>query len=215
MGLQLTVISISNSTVVCTVWLPLEQKISSIIYNSSLNYLCWKGYILLVYDCAIWCLCCFSTHHHHYFTCLLPDCTDICKTLMKFGGFLLMLCPRLYMTISVVQVTLHYSESCWKSRCAQAAGTGRGHDELLCWFLVSSPVLCAVVLCCENPSVLLPFGSLMLADGNPAQLSKTLNNLLRTKLLGLRVPFSFSFSFSLCKLPFKTKVSNYRSGRQV
>lgn len=78
------------------------------------------------------------------------------------------------------------------------AGTGRGHSELLCWVLVSSLMLCAVVFCCENPSVL-PFGSLMLADGNPAQLSKTLNNLLRTKLLGLRAGsfLSFFLLFSL------------------
>lgn len=153
MGLQLTVISISNSTMVCTVWLPLEQKISSIIYNSSLNYLSWKGYILLVYDHAIWCLCCFCTHHHHYFACSLPDCTGICKTFMKFGGFLLILCPKLYITSSVGlwwRVTLHYSESFWKSRCAQAAGTGRGHSELLCWVLVSSPMLCCCVVLWES-----------------------------------------------------------------
>lgn len=95
------------------------------------------------------------------------------------------------------------------------AGTGRGHSEVLSWVLVSSPMLCTVVFCCENPPVLLPFGSLVLADGNPAQLSKTLNNLLRTKLLGLRAGSFLSFSFSFCKLPFKTKVSNYRSGKQV
>lgn len=123
MGLQLTVISISNRTMVCTVWLPLEQKFSSIIYNSSLNYLSWKGYILLLYDHAIWCLCCFCTHDHHYFVCSLPDSADICKTFMNFGGFLLTLCPK-HMTSTVGlwwRVTLHYSETCWKSRRAQAA----------------------------------------------------------------------------------------------
>lgn len=123
LGLQLTVISISNSTMVCTVWLPLEQKISSIIYNSSLNYLSWKGYVLLVYNHAIWCLWCFCTHNYHYFACLLPDSIDICETLMKFGGFLLVLW-HMYMTSSVGpwwRVTLHHSETCWKSRCAQAA----------------------------------------------------------------------------------------------
>lgn len=56
-------------------------------------------------------------------------------------------------------------------------------------------MLCTVVLCCENPAILLPFRSLIVADGNPAQLSKTLNNLLRTKLLGLRAG-SFSLSLS-------------------
>ena len=152
----------------------------------------------------------------------MSDSADICKAFTEFGGFLLMLYPK--------RMTLAQWDAGGGSLCIalrpvgspgvqrqqlNKAGTGRGHSELLSWLLISSPMLCTVVFCCENPSVL-PFGSLMLADGNPAQLSKTLNNLLRTKLLGLRAgSFSLSFSFSLCKLPFRGKVSNYRSGRQV
>lgn len=120
-----------------------------------------------------------------------------------------MLYPK-HMTLAqctlVGGVTLWCSQTYWKSRHTkqelEEAGTGRGHRELLSWLLVSSSMLCIVVFSCEDPSALLPFGSLMLADGNPVQLSKTLNNLLRTKLLGLRAG-SFSLSFSSLQTAFQ------------
>lgn len=167
--------------------------------NSSWSYLPWKGYLSLRCDWAVWSLYCFSTQTITInFTCSLSGSADTKKSFAEYWDFLLILYPKhscnsvwlwwrvtaLLQDLSDIQV---FNGNSWTE-------TGREeHTELLSWLLISSPTLFTVVLGGQNPSVLLLFGLLMLADGNPAQLSKMLNNLLRTKLLGLRAG-SFSFS---------------------
>lgn len=172
--------------------------------NSPSNCLSRKGYLLLGWDRATRFPCCFCPHDHPCFVCSLSASADIHKASTESGGVLLRLCPRHTAPARWALVEGRPSllsdllEAPVQGQQLNRAGTGRGHSKPLNWLLVSSPVLCPVVFRCENPSILPPFGSLMLADGNPAQLSKTLNNLLRTKLLGLRAG-SFSL-FLLCSL---------------
>lgn len=151
--------------------------------------------------------------------CLLSASADTNKAFTEFGSFLLIYIPKPCLWFSGTllddhSVLLQDLSDVRGCKCSSWTGTERGHQELLSWLLISSPMPCNGVFCSENPSIFLPFGSLMLADGNPAQLSKTLNNLLSTKLLGLRAgSFSFSpFFFSAnCLSEAKFLITGQRS----
>lgn len=175
--------------------------------NSSLNYLTWKGYILL----------CVTMQSGLYIVSQLRPSPSISRVrclvlltlrshLLNIGVFFWFCIPNTAViqcdsgggSLCITPRPVRYPSIQWQQLNRDRR---RGHIELLSWLLISSPMLCTVVLCGQNPSILLLFGLLMLADGNPAQLSKMLNNLLRTKLLSLRAG---SFSFSPFFFPLQT-----------